>query len=1343
MQLAENIQQRAEDSVKAGDPTLQEEVFVFPTTIGQRRFWLLDQLEPGNPALNVPLAARLSGRIDRDLLERSLNEVLRQHEILRTSFQTIQNDVVQVIHPKKAIQLTWFDLTHHPESKREAEANRLMLEEGMRPFMLTQGPFLRGGLIKLREDEHILLLTMHHIVCDGWSNGILIHEVARIYTALGEGKELPELPLQYADYAQWQKDWLAGPAVVGQRKFWQSQLRGVLPFLNLPTDHPRKAGRSHNSAIHTLLLPRSLTEALKNLCKQENLTPFMVFFATYATLLNRYTGQPEIILGSPAANRTQPDLEELIGLFSNPLVMRVTFPKDLTLRSLLARVKELSLEVFEHQSYPFEQLLEEIQTDPHRQGLQLLQAYFIFQKAFMQPQQMPGVTLTPLRSTTPGTLFEWLLGVLERAEGIRLQLEYNTDLFEQSTIDRMLLHFQQVLETIVSNQDERIDALPILTPGEHRQLILDWNETALEIPCDRFVHELFEEQAQRTPDVPALKKGRHQITYLQLNSRMNQMAYLLKKRGGGPQRQVGLILDENSIEFPACFLGILKTGSCCVVLNPRNEDADLQQLINQGRLDLIVLGPGLSPTLQFPEQIPIIKLEEVTNFICEQSDNKIVNFVSAGQPACVLFTSGFCGHRRGAIVSHGALLNSTHIARQALGLNSQDCVTFSLAEMLPALLAGATLALPDGMGRFKAAEWWRWVHANGVTVAALPTPCWHELVRNYEHGTADPATKLRILAIGGSQVSPNALSSWQHAKVGRIRLLDRYLLAETAGAVAFTDLSVMNTTFGRVSIARPSPNSQIYLLDENLRPVPVGVPGNIYVGGRSLASGYWAGSKILTADFIANQFAGEPGGRLLKTGDTGRFLAAGGIELLGRVEDLEKTNGFRLELCEIRSMVLRHPKIWDTVICPLEISGKERIVAYVVARENDVDLCEKLRAFLAESLPAYMVPAEFISMPALPLTSDGKINRKALTAPDEKPDDPWDHFEALSTHTEVALAKIWRKVLSVDHIDIHASFFANGGHSLLAVRMVNEIRRRMAPAMPMRLPFQYPTIHELAKALLTQKFTQRKPELIRLQAGQVGPEIFLIVDGDSMGLFKLSHFILKDVPLYASAVPLSEAALKASAKKQYSALPRMEDMAAEHAAIIKSRQTNGPVLLVGHCFAGMLAFEVAHQLQAANIKVEAVLMLDTWMNRPSLWLQKMAWLREHFEKIRQQGPLYLWRKCQQRMSKKKSDLAATLLLAIREDFNVPMPTAIVNRINRHAWRAYQPKALASRGVLFVSKDDWMTKAYRPLDESLGTREKFKDGLEMIDVPGNHVSVLNEPHLSVLAENFNKCLKRFR
>jgi non-ribosomal peptide synthetase component F/thioesterase domain-containing protein len=1343
MQVTESTVEQDRSRLKAGSEPLGEEVFIFPTTVAQRRFWMLDQVEPGNPALNVPLAVRLMGRLDRELLGRAVNEILCRHEILRTSFRTNKADLVQVIHAEKTIRLAWFDLTHHLESEREVQANLLMLEEGKRPFVLTEGPFLRGGLIKLRDDEHILLLTMHHIVCDGWSNGILIHEVAKIYTAIINGEELPELPLQYADYAQWQKDWLESPAALKQRQFWQSQLQGTLPFLNLPTDYPRKSGRSHNSAIHTLLLPRSLTEALKDLCNRENLTPFMVFFATYATLLYRYTGQRDIIVGSPAANRNQPALEELIGLFSNPLMLRLNFSGPLTLRSLLARVKELSLEVIEHQTYPFEKLLEEIQSDPHRQGLPMLQAYFIFQKAFMQPQQMPQVTLTPLRSTTPGTLFEWVLGVLERAEGIRLQLEYNTDLFDQSTIDRMLHHFQQLLETLVTDQDVRIDDLPILTPMEHQQLVLDWNETRLEIPRDRCVHELFEEQAQRTPDALAVQNDGKQISYLQLNRRANQFAHFFAERGGGPQKLVGLVMDEFSIEFPACFLGVLKAGACCVVLDPHSGDVDLERRLNNGSLDLIVLGSSLSPTLRLAEVLLVIKLEETARLIGEQPATAPATPVLAEQPACVLFTSGFSGSGKGSIISHRALLNSAWVARHELGLQSHDCVAFSLAEMLPALLAGAALTIPPGGGRFNPVNWWQWVRSQGMTVAALPTTWWHELVQSLPRGKAVPKTELRVLAIGGSPISPSALSVWQRATAGHVRLLDRYLLAEAAGAVAFSELPVTNLTSGRVSIVRPAPNSHICLLDDNLRPVAVGVPGNIYVGGSSLASGYWTGAESSVADFVADNVSGHAAGRLLKTGDTGRFLAGGGIELLGRIQDLQKTRGLRLELCEISSTLLQHPNIWDAVVIPLEISGEVKIVAYVVNPEDSPVGIGALRAFAAAQLPAYMVPAAFVTMPSLPLTPGGKIDRTALAALGENQFDQGNQFAAPITQTEVALAKIWCELLGVDQIGIHENFFRIGGHSLLAVRMVNGIRRQMAPEMPVRIPFQYPTIQELAKALLTQKFAERKPELIQLQAGNLGPEVFLIIDGDSVGLFKLSRFMDKELRLYASVVPLPEAALRASAKKQFSELPRMEDLAAYHVALIKSRQTTDPIVLVGHCFAGKLAFEVAQQLQAEGIRVGGVLMLDTWMTRPSLWLRKTAWLREHLGKSLRQGPYYLWSKFLQRISKKKSDLAARLELGIRKDFNVQMPGSIIARINRHAGLGYQLKPLASRGILFLSQDDWLTNAYRPLDDSLGTRTLFTGGLQVINVPGNHESVLNEPQLATLAERFNKCVGQFR
>ena len=1318
------------------------EVFVFPATIAQRRFWLLDQMQPGNPALNVPLAARLTGEIDRELLERAANEIIRRHEVLRTSFQLLKNkkDPVQVIHPQKTIRLAWSDISQQPESQREMRANELLLEEGKRPFVLTDGLFLRGGLIKLADDEHILMLTMHHIVCDGWSNGILMREIAQIYNAFIAGGKLEELPLQYADFAQWQENWLSSPAAVEHHQFWQSQLQGILPFLNLPTDRPRRSGRSHQSAIHTRLLPRSLSEAVNDLCNRENLTPFMVYLTAYATLLNRYTGQRDIIIGSPAANRSQPELEGLIGLFSNPLVMRLNFPGDLTLRFLLRHVKALSLEVLEHQSYPFEKLIEEIQTDPQRTGRQWLQAYFVFQKAFMQSQQMGGVTLTPLRSISPGTLFEWMLGVLERPEGIRLQLEYNTDLFDQSSIERMLHYFQQLLETMISNLDFRLDAMPLLTPAEHQRLVLDWNNARLEMPRASCVHELFEAQSQRTPEAVAVQKGGQQLNYSQLNRRANQVAQLVKERCRVRRQQVGILLDEASIEFPACFLGVLKAGACCVVLHPDDRNQDLERLVNQGGLDLVVLESSRVATMPFPGGLPIIDLAAEALW---QEDLPVAHFdssIQAEQPACVLFTSA----GRGVIISHQALLNSALVARHELGLQSQDRVTGSLTEMLPALLAGATVVLPNNAARFNAADWWQWVCAKEITVAALPTLFWHELARSFLHGPPTPQAKLRLVAIGGSPVSGNALSVWQSATQGRIGVVDRYLLTETAGAAAYTKLPLAGTSPEPVRINQPAPNTRIYLLDDQHRPVPIGVPGNIFVGGDCLASGCSPSSgTVPSPDFIEGKILDLPGGRYSKTGDTGRFLASGGIELLGRLEDLEKTEGYRLELCEIRSVILRHPKVWDALVIPRQVSGEKKIIAFILTRESGLVLCEEIRSFVAKHLPAYMVPAGFVIRPELPLTRAGKLDQHALPPPGESRLDQGGQFVVPSTQTEVALAKIWCRLLRIRQVSIHANFFAIGGHSLLAVRMVKEIRRQLAPDMPVRLPFQYPTVKELAQALLTQKFSERKPELIELQAGNAGPETFLIIDGDSVGLFKLSRYLGKELRLYASVVPLPESALKASAQKQCSSLPRMEDLAAAHAALIKSRPATGPIVLVGYCMAGMLAFEVAHQLQLVGIKVEAVLMLNTWMKRPTWWWLKKAWFREYFRKLIQEGPLYLWHKSQLKIKKEKLDLLARHALEKQDAFHLLVPQSIVDRINLHAVIGYQRKPLASRGVLFVFEDDWRSKAYLPVDFSLGASGLFHDGLEVINVPANNVTVLDEAHLATVAEYFNQCVRQFK
>jgi non-ribosomal peptide synthetase component F/thioesterase domain-containing protein/acyl carrier protein len=1322
-----------------GSGSSNEEVFVFPTTVAQRRFWLLDQIQPGNPALNLPLAARLAGRLDREALEHAANELVNRHEVLRTSFQTLENELVQIIHPKQSLRLNWHDLTLHPESERQAEADQLLLAESKRSFVLTDGLLLRGGLIKLSEDEHVLMLTMHHIVCDGWSNGILMRELAEIYSALIEGRDLPaELPIQYADYAQWQHDWLAGPAADEQRQFWKSQLKGVLPFLSLPTDRPRKSGRSNNSNIHTLLLPKSLTDALKALCVRENLTPFMLFFATYATLLFRYTGQRDMIIGSPAANRNQTDLEGLIGLFSNPLVLRLKLSGELTVRELLAQVKNLSLAAFDHQMYPFEMLLDEIQTDPHRAGLSWPQAYIIFQKAFMLPQEMPGLTLTPLRSVSPGTMFEWMLGILERGEGIRLQLEYNTDLHDESTIDRVLHQFRQLLETWLVNLDVRIDTLPILTPGEYRQSVQDWNETRLEIPVDRSVSALFAEQVSRTPGATAVQNGEVCLTYLQLQERANQLAHFLLGHGLRPGGKVGLMAKGSALNFVIGFLGVIKAGGCCVVLNPRMEMAFLEALASDNGLELLIVESG-SVQPHPCGKLRIINLDADAKSIGQQPENDLSRPAEIDQAACVYFTSGFSGPGKGAIISHRSLLNSSIVARDALGLHEGDRVGFSQYEMLPSLLAGATLVQPAATEKFSAEGWLQWSRSQRLTVAALPTFRWHEVVQLLAQDPGLLPATLRLLAIGGSQIAPKALVIWQGVAAGRIRLLDRFLLTEAAGAVAFSERLATDSSQEPISIVKPARNFRIYLLDANLKPVPVGVPGDLYVGGDNLFSGYLASSESPEKNLVADPFSDQPGARLLKTFDTGRFLPGGGIEWLGRHEDLANTYGFQLELKEVWSTVVRQLGVWDAVVVPQDISGEKSLVAYWVATKSTPAQSAELRAFISGSLPTYMVPKGFVSLASLPLTPDGRLDRKALPKPELK--SLMGEFFPPKTPAEVALAKIWCDILGLKQVGIRERFFEIGGHSLMAMQLVSRIKRELSFDLPLRTIFQHPTIEKLALQISQQPIAGRKAELIQLQAGGSGPDLIFLVDEGSFGLFKLAYLLDKNPPLYISVSPLPESALKAAAENRLAELPSMESLAAGHVALIKSRASRRPIILVGHCFGGELAFEVAHQLEKAGERVKTVLMLDSWMARPSYWWKKKTWLSAHFKKILEQGPSYLWRKSRRRINLEKDDLAIQLKLRTNGNYDVHVPWFIIMRIYRRAVAGCHRQVLPLRGFLFLSRDDWQSNAYRKIDNTLGAKKWFADGIEVIDVPGDHVTVLDEVHLPQLAITFNAVLSK--
>jgi non-ribosomal peptide synthetase component F/thioesterase domain-containing protein/acyl carrier protein len=1222
-------------------PAASEDVFVFPVTVAQRRFWMLDQLKPGNPGLNIPLGARLQGKVDRAILERTFNEIICRHEILRTSFRTVDGELMQVVHPIRTTVLGWDDLSHLSEAEREPEIERLRQIEALKPFSLTSDPLLRASLIKVQEDDYLLNFSMHHIACDGVSMGVLVSEIARFYTALATGEPLPpELPLQYADFAHWQNEWISSPAAAKEREHWLSQLHGTLPVLNLPTDRPRRAGRTHPGTIETLLLPKSLTDQLRKFCVQEDVTLFMLLITMYAEVLYRYTGNPDVVLGSPAANRNQTDLEGLIGLFTNPLLMRLDFSGNPSLRTLLGRVKTQSLEAFANQSYPFEKLVEEIHTDPHRTGIQWLQAYFVFQKAFMQPQQMGGIAWTPIRSISPGAMFEWLLGVVERAEGVRLQLEYNTDLFDRETIERALHHFRRVLEAFLTNPDVGVGDVDILTPTE-RQELLNWRTTELEIPQVSTVCELFEELVRKSPGATAVSDGKLNVSYAQLDREANQLAHYLRGAGLPPQSRIGLAVPLTSNAFVTGLLAILKAGSGCVVLDPIQGAQQLSALAKELKLTTLLLESD-SPLLQLPTEVRLVRLDRDRTAISNQPGTDLPLAATSDSTAWLRFTAGRSGTPRAVVISHRALLHAAWIKAHQFGLNQSDRVTGSMDDILPTLLSGACWVAPPRLPVFTAEAWQQWAGAAGVTIAAIPTPQWHEWVHQCASGHTSPDGQLRLIAVGGENLSPAALTAWQQLTKNKIRVLDCYQLAETAGPVAYTDPFATRQTHGRVTINRPAPNTSLHILDANLQPVPTGVPGDIYAGGATVAAGYDSPSSAAAAAFIPNPWKPGAGERLVKTGDRGRLVAGEGIELTGRIEELAKTHGFRLELCELRWILCQHPAIWDAVLEPRE-DGEKTLVAHVTAAPAAILESDEVLHFLRERLPAYMVPDAVLVWDKFPLRADGLMDRAALRARNAEP-----IVQNGSTHlnsAENTIAKLWREALQVKHVGRDDNFFSFGGDSLAAARLQMRIEQTLGKRLPLAAFFRSPTIAQQAALLTEPETSAPASRAVAAFTGNSAAKYAPLFVFHFLSMAQaLGKELWPDCLVYGIESRLDEK-FPAWQKTGQPGIT-LEELAAEGIRDMRAVQPEGPYNLAGFCFGGTLAFEVANQLTQQGEKVH-VLALVSARNGRGMKPSTAPWLGfwpYHARQFLKHGLSYLRLKQQYRSAK-------SLVVQPRSDHN--------------------------------------------------------------------------------------------
>ncbi|MEG4425925.1 MULTISPECIES: amino acid adenylation domain-containing protein [unclassified Microcoleus] len=1071
--------------------TAEEEVFAFPTSFAQQRLWFIDQFEPGNPFYNLPAAVLLKGRLNVVVLELSFKEIVRRHEALRTTFATVDGQPVQVVGQQFNFGLQVLDLQKWAESEREKKVKQLAAEEASKPFDLTKGPLLRASLLQLDAEEYVLLLTLHHIIFDGWSIGVFLQELAALYEAflIGKPSPLPELSIQYADFAIWQREWLAGDRLQTQLNYWKKQLSGAPPLLELPADRPRPPAQTYRGAKESFLIPRTLASALKKLSRQENVTLFMTLLAAFKTLLYRYTGQADIPVGSPIANRNRAEIQGLIGFFVNTLVLRTDLSGDRTFRQLLDRIREVSLEAYAHQDLPFEKLVEELQPDRNLSYNPLFQVAFVLQTAPVAAESIAGLNLTLLDVENQTAKVDLTLYLEEKQEEISGQFEYSTDLFDAVTIRRMAGHFLTLLEGIAANPDRRIEELPLLGKKERHQLLVEWNDTRADYSSDRCIHQLFEAQVDRTPDAIAVVFEEQKLTYRELNERANQLAHYLQKLGVKPEVLVGICV-ERSLDTIVGILGILKAGGAYVPIDPANPRDRLAFILEDAQVNVLLTEEKLLQTL--PKcSAKILCLDADKSAFSQHSKENPASGTTAENLAYIIYTSGSTGIPKGVLVPHSNVVRLFAATQSWYNFNEQDVWTlfhsyafdFSVWEIWGALLYGGRLAIvPYSVSR-SPQDFYSLLCKERVTVLNQTPSAFYQLIKTEESVGIGEDLSLRLVIFGGEALDLQSLKPWFDRHGDRHpQLVNMYGITETTVHVTYRPLTAADLSKNASLIGRPIPDLQVYLLDRNSQPVPIGIPGEIYVGGAGVARGYLNQPELTADRFISNPFNDSLKARLYKSGDLARYLPNGDIEYLGRIDHQVKVRGFRIELGEIEAALGQHPDVAQAVVVVREdVPGDKRLVAYIIANSTAQNkpsiLIHELRCLLKEKLPEYMVPAAFVTLEALPLTNNGKVDRQALPAPDRDRPELEEAFAAPSTGIEKILAEIWAQVLGLEQVGIDDNFFELGGDSILSIQVISKANQAGLRLTPKQL-FQHQTIAQLAAVADTDGTQQSEQGLI-------------------------------------------------------------------------------------------------------------------------------------------------------------------------------------------------------------------------------------------------------------------------
>lgn len=1322
---------------------------VYPASHGQQRMWFLHHYASGSPVYCVPSAFRLSGSLDVACLEAAFQAVIQRHDVLRTTFAMDNGELFQRVDASSAFQLRLIDLDAIPADTREASAEQCLAEEARRPFDLAAGPLFRAVLVRLRPTEHVLLLVLHHIMCDGWSRSNIYRELSEAYEALASGRPAPadELPIQFADYSAWQKDWFDGGALAAQTAYWMARLGGEPEPLDLPSDRPRPATESFRGCRRSMALDPLLIAALTTRAQEEGATLFMILLAAFKVLLHRYTGHDDLIVGVPIANRRRMEVERLIGFFANTLAMRTSFLGDPTFRELLRRVKETAVEAYENQDMPFEQLVELLHVRRDASRTPLFQASFALQDYPAVSLRLPGIQTTPWPVTTGTSKFDLGMAVERSADGWTATVEYSTDLFDVDRVERMLGHWRLILEGVVADPDQRVSEIPLLTAAERHQVLVAWNRTERDYPRDACVHELFKEQVDRTPDAVAVVCDGRPLSYRDLDHKADRLALHLRLLGVVPGDVVGIRV-ERSFEMVIGLLGILKAGGVYWALEENLPEERLRLMLADARPRVLLTRRAAVDTL--PDRAfttPDGSASSVTVAVIEELlesplQGKVTNAprLRACDPAYVSYTSGSTGQPKGVLVPHrgvARLVKGTDyvsLTAQETLLHwsplSFDASTFELWGGL--LNGGRVVLLPPGqpsLGGIGDA-----IRQHGVTALWLTAGLFHLMVDE----RLDDLKPLRQLLAGGDVLSPEHVLEARRSLPG-CRIINGYGPTENTTFTCCHTVGDEGELIPSVPIGRPIANTRVYVLDPHGQPVPIGVAGELYAGGDGLAIGYLNEPELTVERFVPDPFSSVPGARLYRTGDLVRWRADGDLEFLGRMDSQVKVRGFRVELGEVEGALCQTAGVLEAAVAVKGVAGEKRLVAYVVADPSQLPGSEDVVAALKAKLPEYMIPARIEYLSALPLTPSGKVDRRSLPEPALIARAGSERAMPARSLLESELTRLWQRLFQREHIDRDDNFFDLGGHSLLAMRMVGEVEDLVGRRVPISALFQAPSIAALARRLADEDWVPSWSSLVPLQPMGSEPAVFCVhgLGGDVYGFLDLARELAPDRPVYGlQAVGLD------GGQPQHTTV---EDMATHYAREIRSLQPEGPYHLVGASQGGWIAYAVAQELTRQGRTVALLGLLDTRATSDVPWT---LYARVAVPYLVGRLPTHLKRyvsgPSEGRLRYLGRRLASLRLHVTRSRADLPVRPATAGPVPAHdqniaidyfeaVARRYRPAKYAGDVTLFAGGDA------RFFPHHVFWKHLVTGRVQVRLVSGDHGSIINDVHAVEFALVFRQAL----